>query len=87
MPADSFALKVHALRNGTHSMSMVNPVTWDYTSTFVGHAMGTPLYDFEGEASVPIGIKKLAASSSFRDRSARVGRPKGGVTVITLMRI
>ena len=74
MPADSFALKVHALRNGTHHMSMVNPVTWDYTSTFVGHAVGTPLYDFEGDASTPVGIKKLAPSTSFRDRSAGTRR-------------
>ena len=78
MPSDSFALKVHALRNGTHHMSMVNPVTWDYTSTFVGHAVGTPLYDFEGDNASPVGIKKVTPTTAFRDRSAPRAPGGGG---------
>lgn len=72
LPADSFAIKVHALRNGTHHMSMVNPVTWDYLSTFVSHAVGTPLYDFDGDGAVPVKLKKVVPPTAFRDRS----RPK-----------
>lgn len=69
LPADSFAIKVHALRNGTHHMSMVNPVTWDYLSTFVSHAVGTPLYDFNGDGAAPIKLKKVVPATAFRDRS------------------
>jgi hypothetical protein len=78
MPADAFAIKVHAMRNGTHHISMVNPATWDYLSTFVSHAIGTPLYDFEEEESSEgkqqqqqsgIKLKKLVPSRAFRDRS------------------
>ena len=45
-PVDTFALKVYALRNGTHHMTMSNPSTWDFMNTFVSHAVGTPLYGF-----------------------------------------
>lgn len=69
LPADSFAIKVHALRNGTHHMSMVNPVTWDYLSTFVSHAVGTPLYEFDGDGASPIKLKKVVPPTAFRDRS------------------
>lgn len=46
MPADAFALRLHALRNGTHYMSMVNPVTWDYLETFVSQALASSLGDY-----------------------------------------
>jgi hypothetical protein len=51
-PADNFAIKVHALRNGTHFLTMQNPPTRDYLDTFVSHALGVPLYgynDLDGE--------------------------------------
>jgi len=67
---DNYGLKVHALRNGTHFMSMVNPITWDYLSTFASHAIGTPLYSFEGDSDTSIVMKKaMKSSSAFRDRS------------------
>lgn len=72
LPAQDFALKVHAIRNGTHSLTMVNPVTWDYLNTFVSTAIGTPLYSYDGDGAVPITLAKTgAASSSFKDRTAR----------------
>lgn len=46
MPYDQFGLKVHAVRNGTHFLSMVNPITWDYLNTFVSNAVSSPLYNF-----------------------------------------
>mmetsp|Transcript_21954 Transcript_21954/g.36766 ORF Transcript_21954/g.36766 Transcript_21954/m.36766 type:complete len:433 (-) Transcript_21954:239-1537(-) len=61
VPADNFALKLHALRNGTHYITMVNPATWDYMNTFVGHAVGSPLYGFSGDGDVPIRLIKAPA--------------------------
>ncbi len=46
MPYDQFGLKVHAVRNGTHYLSMVNPITWDYLNTFVSTAVSSPLYSY-----------------------------------------
>lgn len=76
LPAENFAIKVHALRNGTHSLSMVNPVTWDNLNTFVAHALGVMLLSYDGEGTVPVQIVKTgAASSAFKDRSARFTQP------------
>ena len=68
-------------------MSMVNPVTWDYTSTFVGHAMGTPLYDFEGEASVLLESRNWQPVPAFEIAARASDGRRVGVIVITLMRI
>ena len=69
LPASEFALKAHALRNGTHFMTMENPMTWDYLHTFVSHAVGTPLFDYEDNEG-PVGLVKTGATtSSFKDRS------------------
>ena len=38
------APQVHALRNATHYLSMVNPVTWDYATTFMSQAISSPSY-------------------------------------------
>lgn len=58
MPADNFAVKVHALRNGTHFLSMQNPPTRDYLDTFVSHALGAPLYEFNDYNGIPIKLIK-----------------------------
>ena len=69
LPASEFAIKAHALRNGTHYMTMENPMTWDYLHTFVSHAVGTPLFDYEDNEG-PVGLVKTGATaSSFKDRS------------------
>ena len=76
LPAENFAIKVHALRNGTHSLSMVNPVTRDNLHNFVAHALGVMLLSYDGEGTVPVQIVKTgAASSAFKDRSARFTQP------------
>lgn len=59
LPADHFAMKIHALRNGTHYMTMVNPTTWDYMNAFVSSALASPLYDFSGEGNAPLALMKL----------------------------
>jgi len=80
LPAQDFALKVHALRNGTHSLTMVNPVTWDYLNTFVSHAVGSPLFSYDGDGSEPITLVKTGAgpTSSFKDRSAKFQQQQQG---------
>lgn len=69
--ADMFGLKVHAIRNGTHYYSMVNPVTWDYLSTFVSHAVGTPLYEYSGDGNTPISLLKLSSPVFTRKSSKK----------------
>lgn len=64
LPADVFGLKIHALRNGTHHLSMVNPITWDYVSTFISSAVGSPLYDFHGDGSERTKLVKAGSGSS-----------------------
>ena len=70
---DSFAMKIHALRNGTHHMSMVNPVTWDYLSTFVSHAV--PLYDFDGDGAAPVKLKKVVLLRCSEIAASRDSEP------------
>lgn len=69
LPASTFEIKVHALRNSTHYMSMVNPLTWDYVSTFMSQAISSPSYSFLGDAKNPIKLIKTG-SSAFKNRSA-----------------
>ena len=69
LPGSMFALKMHALRNSTHYMSMVNPLTWDYVSTFMSQAISSPSYSYSGETSSVIKLIKTG-SSAFKNRSA-----------------
>eukprot|EP01039_Chlorochromonas_danica_P009560 gene9560-10567_t len=46
VPADVFGLRLHALRNGTHWQTMVNPPTWDYLQTFLSQALAAPSADY-----------------------------------------
>ncbi|RYH11065.1 hypothetical protein EON65_38995, partial [archaeon] len=48
-PHDAFPVRLHALRNNTHYMTMVHPVTWDYMNTFVSQAIASGLTDFQGD--------------------------------------
>lgn len=68
MSADMFDLKVHALRNGTHYMSMVNPPTWDYVSTFMSTASSSPTYSYTGDYKSPVKLIKTG-SSAFKSRT------------------
>jgi len=71
-PANSFALKVYAMRNGTHHLSMQKPVTWDYISNFVDYVAGTPLYDFDGDANTKLSVGSGGGSVKFKDRTQRM---------------
>jgi hypothetical protein len=68
LPADHFAMKLHALRNGTHSMSMVHPATWDYLNTFVSQASISPLYDYTGEGQTPFQLMKIKDLQAKKQR-------------------
>ena len=69
-----FAMKVYAIRNQTHFMPMVNPITWDYLTTFVSHAIGTPLYDYTSASSID-----YSSSNSHDDNDNNHSHNNGGV--------
>lgn len=74
---EHFALKIHALRNGTHFMSMVNPITWDYVNTFVSQAVDTPLYGFSTDAPLPVSLNKVKTAQQIQDaKDKRLARAK-----------
>eukprot|EP00595_Chromulina_sp_UTEXLB2642_P001343 CAMPEP_0196768580 /NCGR_PEP_ID=MMETSP1095-20130614/42958_1 /TAXON_ID=96789 ORGANISM="Chromulina nebulosa, Strain UTEXLB2642" /NCGR_SAMPLE_ID=MMETSP1095 /ASSEMBLY_ACC=CAM_ASM_000446 /LENGTH=225 /DNA_ID=CAMNT_0042138433 /DNA_START=412 /DNA_END=1086 /DNA_ORIENTATION=+ len=86
LPHDSFALKAYAIRNGTHYQTMVNPLTYDYLSNFVTNAVGSPLYDYQGDGHVPISLLKLSSpvfkrksndEEDIEDEEASTKKPKG----------
>jgi hypothetical protein len=79
MSADMFDLKVHALRNGTHYMSMVNPPTWDYVSTFMSTASSSPSYSYTGDYKSPVKLIKTG-SSAFKSRTAASSTPNSQPT-------
>ena len=79
LPASAFEIKVHALRNTTHYMSMVNPLTWDYVSTFISQAVSSPSYSFSGDSKIPIKMIKTG-SSAFKNRSAPTTSPNSQPT-------
>lgn len=80
LPGNSFALKIHALRNSTHHMSMVNPLTWDYLSTFMSQAISSPSYSYTGDAKSPIKLIKTG-SSAFKSRTPPTGSPSSLPTI------
>jgi aminopeptidase-like protein len=45
-PADSFSLKLHAIRKGGYYLSMVNPTTWNNVEAFVSQAIDERIGDF-----------------------------------------
>lgn len=71
MPHDYFALKVHALRNGTHFQSMVHPITWDYLNTFVSSAVAAPLYDYQGDSDETVHLMKVKDLRAKKEREAK----------------
>jgi hypothetical protein len=81
LPADHFAMKLHALRNGTHFMSMVNPSTWDYLQTFVSVAVASPLYDYSGDGNFPFQLMKtkdLRAKKARDEKRKEKSSPSSG---------
>jgi hypothetical protein len=71
-PVENFALKVHALRNGTHYSTMVTPATWDYVNTFVSQMVGTPLYGFSGDAHSPVRLVKARSQADVEAAALRL---------------
>jgi len=75
VPADSFALQIHAMRNNSHYLSMSTPVTWDYVKTFVSRASSAPLTDFSAAGAEGISFGAGEKSSSFKKRAAKAYAP------------
>lgn len=74
LPVDHFALKIHALRNGTHFMSMENPLTWDYATTFMSHAVASPLYGFKEHDRKD--IVRLVKPSTMQRKAKKAAKKK-----------
>lgn len=85
LPGNTFALKIHALRNSTHHMSMVNPLTWDYLSTFISQAISSPSYSYSGDVKSPIKLIKTG-SSAFKSRSPPTGSGSGSPSSLPTIR-
>ena len=76
-PTDSFAMKVYAVRQGTHYLEMTNPITWDYISTFISYSFATPLSAYS-TLSDGKQISLLKIASIFKDRSSSQNRYQEG---------
>ena len=67
-PSDAFAMRLHAIRNGTHHQTMTFPSTFDYMQSFTVETLGAPIGAYT--RADKIGLMKVS-SSSFKDRSAK----------------
>eukprot|EP01041_Mallomonas_annulata_P011657 gene11657-24415_t len=67
LPFDQFAMTLHALRNGTHYLSMVYPLSSDNIHTFVSNAISTSLDKYFTEKGQVIKLVK-PATSAFKKR-------------------
>ena len=69
---DIFSIQLHALRNGTHYLTMQYPSTSDYLSTFISHSNGLPLGDFIGDGTETIRlIDPVKAAAAKRNKEAQ----------------
>ena len=77
IPSDSFGLKVYALRAGGHYLTMTNPLTYDYLTTFVSYAFSQPLSEYTDTAESPKNIKILRISTILKNkRDAKKAKDK-----------
>lgn len=66
LPADQFSMKVHALRNGTHYLSMTYPTSWENVRSFVEYALKAPLSKYFSDEGLP--VKLITPTLSFKKR-------------------
>ena len=77
IPSDSFGLRVYALRAGGHYLTMTNPLTYDYLTTFVSYAFSQPLSEYTDTAESPKNIKILRISTILKNkRDAKKAKDK-----------
>ena len=77
IPSDSFGLKVYALHAGGHYLTMTNPLTYDYLTTFVSYAFSQPLSEYTDTAESPKNIKILRISTILKNkRDAKKAKDK-----------
>lgn len=69
MPASNFAMKLHAVRNGTHYMSMTNPSTLDYLSTFISHSLSAPISHYNHQDKYALITINKTQKSAFKNRN------------------
>ena len=69
MPASHFAMKLHAIRNGTHYMSMTNPSTLDYLSTFISHSLSAPISHYNHQDKYALITINKTQKSAFKNRN------------------
>mmetsp|Transcript_24967 Transcript_24967/g.25183 ORF Transcript_24967/g.25183 Transcript_24967/m.25183 type:complete len:397 (-) Transcript_24967:82-1272(-) len=65
-PHDQFAMKLYAIRNNTHYLAMVFPLSTDNINTFVDRAIESPLQNYFTD-NIPIKLAK-PSSSQFKQR-------------------
>jgi hypothetical protein len=70
--ANDYALRVHAMRNGTHHMTLTNPATFEYISTFISAATSSKLSDYTEANDVIAVTKDKKSTSGFKDRAPPV---------------
>jgi hypothetical protein len=73
--ASEYALRLYAIRDGTHYLPMTYSPTWNYIDTFVTHAINAPTEDFHpfgdsSKANTTIHLTKKG--SSFKKRRPKV---------------
>lgn len=74
---DLFSIRLHALRNGTHYLTMQYPPTSDYLSTFISQSSGLPLSEFTGDGSEVIKlIDPVKATAAKRNKEAQAAAAK-----------
>lgn len=69
MPANHFAMKLHSIRNGTHYISMTNPSTYDYLSTFISHSLSAPISQYNHQDKYALITISKTQKSSFKNRN------------------
>ena len=69
MPSNHFAMKLHAIRNGSHYMSMTNPSTFDYLSTFISHSLSAPISQYNHQDKYALITINKTQKSAFKNRN------------------
>ena len=67
LPADQFAMKIHALRDSVYYLSMVYPISAENIKSFVDHALSTTTSTYFGDKSTSVRLVKPAVPS-FKSR-------------------
>jgi hypothetical protein len=70
--ADSFSMKLHAIRKGGYFLSMHDPPSWENVEAFASRAMSTDLDQYDGHGDIQL---VAAPSKGFKKRAAAMPPP------------